>query len=36
MKGDFKILEKTSKKGNTYKALYIIVDGVENFICFIK
>lgn len=32
----FKIIEKTSKKGKIYKALYVIVNDVENFVCFIK
>lgn len=32
----FKIIEKTSKKGKLYKALYVVVDNVENFVCFIK
>lgn len=36
MKIDLQIIEKVSKKGNKYKALYCIVDGVENFICYIK
>lgn len=36
MKIEFKILEKTSKKGNSYKALYVVVDGVENFVCYVK
>lgn len=31
------VLEKTSKKGNNYKALYAILeDGQEIFICFVK
>lgn len=36
MKIEFKILEKESKKGNKYKGLYVVVDGVENFVCFVK
>lgn len=34
---DLKVLEKTSKKGNNYKAIYAILeDGSEVFICFVK
>lgn len=36
MKLEFQVIEKTSKKGNTYKALYCIVDGQQNFVCYIK
>lgn len=36
MEIEFKILEKKSKKGNTFKALYVVVDGYENFVCFIR
>lgn len=32
----FQVIERKSKKGNTFKALYAIIDGKENFICFIK
>lgn len=34
---DFRILEKTSKKGNTYKGLFAILeDNTEIFVCFVK
>lgn len=34
---DLKVLEKTSKKGNKYKAIYAILEnGSEVFICFVK
>lgn len=34
---DLKVLEKTSKKGNTYKALYAILEnGQEIFIAFVR
>lgn len=34
---DFKILEKVSKAGNTYKGLFAITDtGKEIFVCFVK
>lgn len=34
---DFQVLEKTSKKDNTYKALYAILeDGQEIFIAFVR
>lgn len=36
MKLEFKVEESTSKKGNTFKALYLYVDGVKNFVCFVK
>lgn len=36
MEIEFKILEKKSKKGNVFKALYVVVEGKENFVCFIK
>ena len=33
---DFKVLEKTSKKGKKYKGLYAICeDGKEIFVCFV-
>lgn len=34
---DFRILEKTSKKGNTYKGIFAILeDNTEIFVCFVK
>ena len=34
---DLKVLEKTSKKGNKYKAIFVILeDNSEVFICFVK
>lgn len=34
---NFKILEKTSKKGNVFKALYAILEnGQEIFVCFVN
>lgn len=34
---DLKVLEKTSKKGNIYKALYAILEnGQEIFIAFVR
>lgn len=34
---DIKVLEKTSKQGNNYKALYAILeDGQEIFITFVR
>lgn len=34
---DLKVLEKVSKKGNKFKALYAILeDNTEIFICFVK
>lgn len=34
---DLRVLEKVSKKGNTFKALYAILeDNTEIFICFVK
>lgn len=34
---DLKVLEKVSKKGNLYKAIFAILeDNTEIFICFVK
>lgn len=33
---EFKVMEKTSKKGKQYKALFVIINGVENFVCYVK
>lgn len=33
--GECKVIEAVSKKGNTYKALYITVDGVDIMLCFV-
>lgn len=34
---NLRVLEKVSKKGNTYRALYAILeDNSEIFICFVK
>lgn len=34
---DFRILEKTSKKGNIYKGIFAILeDNTEIFVCFVK
>lgn len=34
---NLQIIEKTSKKGNTYKGLFAILEnGQEVFICFVK
>ena len=34
---DLKVLEKVSKKGNSFKALYAILENnTEIFICFVK
>lgn len=34
---DLKVLEKTSKKGNKYKAIFAILeDNSEVFICYVK
>lgn len=33
--GECKVVEAVSKKGNTYKALYITVDGVDKMLCFV-
>lgn len=34
---DLRVLEKTSKKGNKYKAIFAILeDSTEVFICYVK
>lgn len=34
---DLKVLEKTSKKGNKYKAIFAILeDNTEVFVCYVK
>ena len=33
---EYKILEKTSKKGNTYTGLFVVIGEFEKMICFLN